>query len=269
MKQEDRIKNKVIYFVALFGICSGLFLMSYFAFIRTIDVDMTKKIDVEYTGEQGRATVEATCAMTDLNQRLQSFYDSIEYEIEPNENLKNGDVIVVRATYDEDLAQEYHYNPIHLEKEFVVEGLNNRYENFAQIPSEYVTKIQKEMDAFLARKKREIFRTEFSMPQAKPSLSNSKLVYTAFLNSKNSEKTDRMVNIYHLEYEYESQSYELYYLICVPEINDSQEVQEQDVFGQKAYLTELNEGIEPYDTYVKRLFGKNYEVETVNVNEAE
>ena len=263
MKQEDRIKNKVIYFVALFGICSGLFLMSYFSFIRTIDVDMTKKIDVTYTGEQGRASAQATCAMTDLNQRLQSFYDSIEYEIEPNENLKNGDVVTIRAFYDEDLAQEYHYNPIHLEKEFVVSGLNNRYENYEQIPTTYVKKIQKEMDSFLDTKKKEIFRTEFSKPKAKPVLNHAELVYTAFMNSKTSEKTDRMVNIYHLLYEWDEQPYELYYLICVPEINDSQEVQEQDVFGQKAYLTELSEGIETYDSYVKRLFGINYEVETI------
>ena len=128
MNREDRIKNKIIYFIALIGICSGLFLMSYFSFIRTIDVNMTKKINVTFTGEQGRATAQATCAMTDINQRLQSFYDSIEYEIEPNENLKNGDVILIRAQYDSDLAQEYHYNPIGLEKEYVVSGLHNRYE---------------------------------------------------------------------------------------------------------------------------------------------
>ena len=263
MKREERIKNKIIYFIALFIICSGLFLMSYFSFLRTIEVDMTKKVKITYTGEQGRAKAEAKCAMTDLNQRLQSFYDSIEYDIEPNENLNNGDVIRVHATYDEDLAQEYHYKPVHLEKEFTVKGLYNRYENYGQIPKPYVKKIFKEMDRYLNDKKREIFQIEFSKPKAKPDVVESPVVYSAFLNSKSSEKTDRMVNIYRLVYEFEEQTYVLYYLISIPEINDSQEIQEQDIFGQKAYLTESSEGVESYDGYVQRLFGNQYEIETI------
>lgn len=263
MKREERIKNKVIYFIALLGICSGLFLMSYFSFLRTTEVDMTKKVKIIYTGEQGRAKAEATCAMTDLNQRLQALYDSIEYVVEPNENLSNGDVIKISTKYDKDLAQEYHYEPIHLEKEFVVKGLYNRYENYDQIPEEYVKKIFKEMDIYLNDHKREIFQTEFSFPKAKPNVIESPVVYSAFLNSKNSDKTDRMVNIYRIVYEYEEQTYVLNYLISIPEINDSQEIQEQDIFGQKAYLTESSEGIEAYESYVQRLFGNKYEIENI------
>ena len=259
MDNKDRIKNKCIYFIALLSICSGLFLMSYFSFLRTIEVDMTKNVKITYEGEQGRAHAHAKCAMTDLNQRLQSFYDSIEYEVEPNGNLSNGDQILIKAHYDESLAQEYHYDPIHIEKEFTVTGLPNRFENYQQISKEYVDQIQKAMEVFLKAKQKEIFKTEFSMPDAKPVLVNKNIVYSAFLNSKSGDKTDRMVNVYHMVYECEKQEYVLYYLVCVPEINDSMEVHERDIFGQKAYITEN----ETYGDYIQRLFGVHYDVETI------
>ena len=259
MDSKERIKNKWIYFIALLSICLGLFLMSYFSFLRTIEVDMTKNVKITYDGEQGRAHAHAKCAMTDLNQRLQSFYDSIEYEIEPNGNLSNGDTILIKAHYDESLAQEYHYDPIHLEKEFTVKGLPNRFENYQQIPQDYVNAIQKAMEGFLKDKQKEIFKVEFAMPESKPSIENKNVVYSAFLNSKSGDKTDRMVNVYRMVYTVNEQEYVLYYLVCVPEINDRQEIAEQDIFGQKAYITES----ETYGDYVQRLFGVHYDVETI------
>ena len=259
MDRKERIKNKCIYFAALLGICSGLFVMSYFAFIRTIEVDMTKKVEIVYEGEQGKAKAFAHCEMTDLNQRLQSFYDSIEYEIEPNENLSNGDAIHITAKYDESLAQQYHYEPIHLEKDYVVSGLASRFESFDQIPQTYDEKIQKAMEVFLKTKQKEIFRVEFSLPKAKPDLIEKNIEYSAFLNSKREEKTDKLVNVYKLVYQWEGQEYILYYLICVPEINDSAQVAEKDIFGQKAYIGEA----ETYEGYVQRIFGSHYDVETI------
>ena len=48
--------------------------------------------------------------MEDINQRIQEFYNTIHYTVEPDTGLSNGDTITVKAQYDEALAQQYHSN---------------------------------------------------------------------------------------------------------------------------------------------------------------
>ena len=258
-KREKAVKNKIIYFVALLFMCMGLFFMAYFFFLRTIEIDVTKDIDLTYIGEEGKAKVEAKCCAVDINQRMQKFYDSIEYTITPDKNLSNGDTIIVKATYDSLLAQQYHYKPIHEEKKIVVKGLPHRYEGLIKIPDEYLERIQKTSDAYIQKEKDKIFETEFDFNKKdRVKLVQQQVVYSAFMHSTSNEKTDRVVTMYHLEFEWDGKGYSLYYVVCVPEINDNQEINEKDIYGQRAYLVEG----EDYDEYIHRIYESHYRIES-------
>jgi len=89
MISKETIKSKAIYLVSLLLMCVGLILVAYFFFLRTIELDVTKNIRLYYSGENGRASVEAKSGEEDLNQRIQEFYDTLTYTIEPNEALSN------------------------------------------------------------------------------------------------------------------------------------------------------------------------------------
>ena len=70
--------------------------------------------------------------------------NSVQYEVSPNTDLSNGDTIHVTATYDEALANQYHYQPKSVETDVVVKGLANRYSALEDIPK---TLIQDGKDA--------------------------------------------------------------------------------------------------------------------------
>ncbi len=70
----------------------------------------------------------------ELNQRMQDFLNSVKYEVSPSSDLSNGDTIHVTATYDDALANQYHYQPKSVETDVVVEGLANRYSALKDIP---------------------------------------------------------------------------------------------------------------------------------------
>ena len=77
--------------------------------------------------------------------------------------------------------------------------------------------------------------------------------------------SDRVLEIVRLNYE----NVTLYYMVIVPDINDSNEVVKQDVYGQKATMT--NEEIENQSIkeYVARIFGDKYTIEDMANKEAD
>lgn len=90
-------------------------------------------------------------------------------------------------------------------------------------------------------------------------------MYKAFMKSKESGISDRVLEIVRLNYE----NVTLYYMVIVPDINDSNEVVKQDVYGQKATMT--NEEIEnqSFKEYVARIFGDKYTIEDMANKEAD
>ena len=140
---KEKIKTKLTYFFSLSVICILLVLITYIFFLRTIEVDVMQGLDIQYTGENGMALAVCKNNTLDINQRTQDFLQSVTYTIAPNENLSNGDVVHVSASYDEQLASQYHFKPVHLEADIVVEGLNNRYDSLADIDKKYIDKVLK------------------------------------------------------------------------------------------------------------------------------
>ena len=83
------------------------------------DIDWLKPHHT-YVGENGNASVTVSAKQGDLNQRTQDFLNSVQYEVSPNTDLSNRDTIHVTATYDEALANQYHYQPTYVYCAFAI-----------------------------------------------------------------------------------------------------------------------------------------------------
>ena len=55
----------------------------------------------------------------------------------------------------------------------------------------------------------------------------------------------------------------LYYTVSVPEINDGMKVDKQDIFGEKAYLSDNEWQILNFDAYIQRVYGSQYNIERI------
>lgn len=108
---KQKIENKTIYFMCLLSMICILVLIAYFFFLRNVEIDIMANAQYTYVGENGNASVTVSAKQGDLNQRTQDFLNSVQYEVSPNTDLSNGDTIHVTATYDEALANQYHYQP--------------------------------------------------------------------------------------------------------------------------------------------------------------
>ena len=91
MQRRHKIRDKSFFFVWMACLLFTLFFIGYFFFLRTSEVDVTQHIVLDYSGENGSAAVEVRSEEISVNQRLQDFYDSLEFAVTPNEGLSNGD----------------------------------------------------------------------------------------------------------------------------------------------------------------------------------
>lgn len=263
---KEAIKNKMIYFAALASMCLALIFVMYNFFYRTIEIDMMKNVKLEYSGENGIASVVAKNASEDINQRTQDFLDDVKYEVNPNKILSNGDIIHVMASYNAELASQYHYKPINTEMDFIVEGLFNRYKTVSDIPSEYLNLIYKESEKYIKAHSQQIYNLDtISQEDTKVEFKESKILYSAFLKSKTNQSSDRIISICQLDYMINNQISTIYYLVCVPGINDGNKVQTPNVYGEQAYLSETEKEEKSFKEYVKRVFKDQYTIETVEL----
>lgn len=254
--KSDKLNNKIIYFIALGSMCTLLILIMYNFFYRTIEVDVMKNIRFNYTNENGNATVTVENISEDLNQRTQAFLDTVEYEVSPNTNLSNGDILHVTTTFDENLAQQYHYKPVNTEAEFIVEGLDNRFDSSEQIEPSYLKDIDAAAIHYINEHATEIYVLDSDIKDhEKPKLVKKEKIYSSFLKSNTSKSSDRILSIYKLDYK-TNQS--IYYLVVVPNINDSNTVQKQNIYGEKAYLSQEEIDSMNYESYIQRIFGSQF-----------
>lgn len=261
---SEKTKNKLIYFLALGSMCLALVLIMYNFFYRTIEIDIMKNIELVYTGENQSASVTVENNTEDLNQRIQEFMESVKYEVSPNTHLSNGDTIHVIATYDAELAATYHYQPVNTEKEFVVQGLNNRFESKDDISDEYLTEVLSESENYITEHADEIFHMDpGTSSQDDVNLTNINRLYCAFL--KSSQTSDRIISVYQLDYTDKEQTMTIYYLVCVPNINDGNQVVRQNIYGETAYLSSEELQNLNIESYIQRVFGTQYSIEKIEI----
>lgn len=263
MSTKEKIKSKALYCFCLLGMCSILIGLAYFFFLRTINVDVMDGLKLSYTGESGLAKVSARNDFKDLNQRLSEFMDTVTYTVEPNEDLSNGDEITITAKYSHALAQTYHYKPVNTKTTVKVEGLNIRYESKDDIPEKYLDEIDKQMEDYLQKHRVAIFETEYpEEPHTSITLTETP-VYSCFLKSKSKNNTDKVLTIYLLEFRYEGKQKNLYYLMSASPINDSNSTEDEDIYGEKAYLSNNEMDKESFNHYIDRIYSPKYTIETI------
>ncbi len=276
---KEAIKNKLFYFICLGAMTFFLVFVADFFFLREANIDVTSNVQISYTGVNGNATAEVMETAGDINQRTQALLDTVNYTVEPNTGLSNGDTILVSASYDEKIAAQYHYNVINVQKEIIVEGLSDRYPNIASINEEYLADMQSAADQYVDNNIENIFLLEYEEYDVRDwNEEDSQCVYSAFMSSNNSPSGDRMIYIYQLDYhneENEDQESEepsvltVYYLVCIPNVNDSDTVDEQNIFGERVYFTETERAELNFEAYANRVFGRSYTIEAIPREEPE
>lgn len=279
MQRRHKIRDKSFFFVWIACLLFTLFFIGYFFFLRTSEVDVTQHIVLEYSGENGSAAVEVRSEEISVNQRLQDFYDSLEFAVTPNEGLSNGDELTISAKYDNELAQQYHLEPINLTRTVTVKGLPDRYESISDIPQDLLDNLSKHSDAYLEKHMNAILDNDFtdfySMDNVE--LESSEIVYEAFMKSKTSENSDRLIVIYRLQArgqvnrsdeqeKLQEERSSIYYMVVFPAINDSGTIPDASAYGEKVLLSEepdeadLQEALE---TYLENKGRGGYHIEAI------
>lgn len=260
---NSAMRNKLVFFISFLAMIGILVSVAYMAFLRKVNVDVMNGIEIVYTGENGNATVEVVNSGININQRHQEFFDTVTYEVEPSSNLKNGDVIHIKASYDQEVADRYNFEPVNTEQDVRVEGLVDQYASLEDIDPDYVEEIFKEADRYVEDREEEIFQIEVDDQADNTRVVDSQTVYQAFLKSKTLSTDDRMVEVKQQTYQYNDQTYVLYYVVVVPQINQSNTVQTQDIYGEKANLTpEETEG-RLFAQYIERVYQERFTVQEI------
>lgn len=253
---KQKIENKFIYFISLLGMVTILVLIAYFFFLRNVEVDIMDNAQYTYVGENGNASVVVSAKQGELNQRMQDFLNSVKYEVSPSSDLSNGDTIHVTATYDEVLANQYHYKPKSVEANVVVEGLANRYLALQDIPKTLIQDGRNAALDYVKENQDAIYKLD-GKEEKTPSLDKMKIVYSAYLKSNQKKNSDRFVYIVSMNYSSEI----LYYMVCIPNINDSNEIDTHNIYGEKAYLTQEELDGKDFNGYVDRVYSSKYQIE--------
>ncbi len=256
---KQKIENKFIYFISLLGMVMILVLIAYFFFLRNVEVDIMDNAQYTYVGENGNASVVVSAKQGELNQRMQDFLNSVKYEVSPSSDLSNGDTIHVTATYDEALANQYHYKPKSIEANVVVEGLANRYLALQDIPKTLIQDGRNAALDYVKENQDAIYKLD-GKEEKTPSLDKMKIVYSAYLKSNQKKNSDRFVYIVQMTYDSEV----LYYMVCIPNINDSNEIDTHNIYGEKAYLTQDELDGKDFNGYVDRVYSSKYQIEQKN-----
>lgn len=256
---KQKVENKFIYFISLLGMVMILVLIAYFFFLRNVEVDIMDNAQYTYVGENGNASVVVSAKQGELNQRMQDFLNSVKYEVSPSSDLSNGDTIHVTATYDEALANQYHYKPKSIEANVVVEGLANRYLALQDIPKTLIQDGRNAALDYVKENQDAIYKLD-GKEEKTPSLDKMKIVYSAYLKSNQKKNSDRFVYIVQMTYDSEV----LYYMVCIPNINDSNEIDTHNIYGEKAYLTQEELDGKDFNGYVDRVYSSKYQIEQKN-----
>ncbi|MEG1066431.1 MAG: hypothetical protein RSD85_02650 [Erysipelotrichaceae bacterium] len=113
------------------------------------EVDLTGNIELEYEGNNGEGYVIHSSNLDKhikydyTDKELRKFIRTITFDILPDDELSNGDKIIVTAEYDESLAKKYNIKPINEEREIEVKGLHILYSSVKEIPDKVIAEADK------------------------------------------------------------------------------------------------------------------------------
>ena len=262
---SERLKNKMKYFISILLMIVLLVGIAYLGFMRKMDIDVMKNLEVEYSGENGNATLRVHNSSASIDQRTAAFMETVKYQASPSSGLSNGDKVEITATFDKDMDKQYNFKVIHTTKEITVEDLPNQYGSLAEIKKSYIKEILAEAQDYIKDHAKEIYQVEVDEDAGQPRLEKQTVVYQSFMKSLEDGNSDRILQIVRLDYKNQNENTTLYYMVVVPEINDSQTVETKDIYGLKATMT--NEEIleQAFKDYVNRVFSNSYTIEEIEI----
>jgi hypothetical protein len=266
-------KNKFVTAISMLLILSGLYATCYIFFFRTVEVDVTKDAFLQYSGESGSGEVKVRNEMLNYNQRIQEFMDSVTYNVSPHQNLSNGDIITVQASYDEDLAKRYHIKPIESKREIVVTDLPQRLDELPELDDPFYKKLHEKSKNYLDKNMKSILNEDFTVfdRDEKPKLDNSTYLYRVFLKSKNKEQKDKILDVYSIEASFtegeQIKKDKIYYMITYNEINTSFEIRDENIYGEKIINSKDTalEDKKTFESYINKKYKKQYEITYLDV----
>lgn len=260
---NEKIRKKLLYFMSVGAMIAILTLIGYAFFMRQVDVDVTQNMHLEYTGENGKATLVVTNPASNINERTRTFLESVKYSADPNTDLSNGDRVKITATYDKSLARQYNFHPTHTTTTIKVSGLPDQYATVSKIPKSYLKKIYAAANKYINDHEQDIFRIELNQDDANVNLQSDQTVYRAFLKSKKKGNSDRILEMHNLRYQADQTDYTIYYIVIVPSVNDSKEVVTEDIYGEEATMSEEEIKNKQWSEYVSRVYGSGYTIEEI------
>lgn len=278
LPDTETIKNKSFSITCMFFIIISLYVACYMLFFRTILVDVTKDITIDYRGESESASVVVKNLNVNYNQRIQEFMDSITYQVTPNRDLKNGDKLKITASYDEDLATRYHIDAINSVREVEVKDLPIRFDGVEQIGQPFLNTLNESGEEYLAKVMDSILDNDFTQfhISSKPELVDSKRMHRVFLKSKKDSFKDKVVDIYAIRANgkvntstngesLEDKEAMIYYMISYNEVNTSDTIKSEDIYGEKV-IAQSGLDLEKdsdFNAYMTSKYGRNYTMETI------
>lgn len=109
------------------------------------DIDIQKDSNVSFSGYNGFAN--ATVSVSKEHGLSEYLVDKVD--ITPKENLKNGDIVHIKYTMNDEQLEKYHYNVYNIEFDVTVNGLNSFITSFdeeQELFTNLQTIAQKEID---------------------------------------------------------------------------------------------------------------------------
>lgn len=240
-------QSKFITVIIMIVIILALYWASYIFFLRTIEVDIIADAQIQYQGESGNAIVKVKNIERNYNQRIQEFMDSIVYSVTPNTNLKNGDLLTITTTYNKEIARRYNIKAIHKTSNKKVSGLPVRYANGEEVSKPFLNKITKRSKGYLNSNMKNILKGDFITfkVETQPKLHADTFLYRIFLDAKADENKDKIIDVYALDAsatqeengEKRLQTERIFYTVTYNEINTSQTLRDENIYGEKLIIT--------------------------------
>ena len=119
--EQDRIKDKALYFAGILSMCILLVSVAYFFFLRTIQIDLQKSISLHYTGENGMASFRFDWTYADNLWKLKSG----DIQIFPDITLEDGGNIYITPMLIVESSEDFYDFPDGLRLDII----KNYFEN--------------------------------------------------------------------------------------------------------------------------------------------
>ena len=260
-------KNKLIYLVCTCSILLLLIGVYYYFFFHIIKVDMNTIMQLSFEGESGNATAYVTTVDNYYNQRIQPFFDSLTYTVEPSTQLKNGDQVTVTLHYDQEQASKYHIEVSSTTETLVVDGLAERYKDIEEIPETFISQLNSQGNTYIEKNRQAILESTFSHFKKKTVVYQShNLLHRAFLKAEQIEHKDKIVEVYEIyasgivQDSEEERLDSCYYMVVYDDIHKMQLLDAQNIYGEPVIEDKTNLDSNQFIKLLRAKYLLSYEI---------